>query len=188
MPLYWPVLSITSSASMDRCSSSAAPATWRLKSDSICRVVSTPTIAANPHRITKVRTAEPPASRQRIGSRLYAEDVACAADRMKEPGLATGFELSAEVRDEDLDRVGDREVVVAPDLVEQPLARDDQPLVAHQVLEQLELALGEVDRALAARDLVGVGIQGQVGHSQRRHPARRTAAQEGAHAREQLLA
>src|SRR3954467_14396581 len=144
MPLYWPVLSITSSASMDRCSSSAAPATWRLKSDSICLVVSTPTIAARPHRITRVRTAAPPASRQRIGSRLYAEDVACAADRMKEPGLATGFELSAEVRDEPLDGFRDRKGVVPPPLVEQPLARDNEPLVAHQVLKQLELALGEV--------------------------------------------
>src|SRR5215217_9258354 len=51
----------------------------------IWRVVRTPTIAANPHRITSVSAAEPPASRQRIGSRLYAEDVACAADRMEEP-------------------------------------------------------------------------------------------------------
>src|SRR3712207_8401348 len=45
--------------------------------------------------------AEPPARRQRIGRRLYAEDVARAADRMKEPGLATGFQLPAEVRHED---------------------------------------------------------------------------------------
>src|SRR5436189_4917622 len=114
--------------------SSAADRTWLLKSARIRRVVATPTIAAKPIRITSVRTAEPPASRQRIGSRLYAEDVACAADRMKEPGLATGFELSAEVRDEDLDRVRDGEGVVAPDLVEQPLARDAEPRVAHQVL------------------------------------------------------
>src|SRR5215218_4870340 len=138
----------------------AASATWRLKSSWIRRVVRTPTIVA-----------KPPASRQRIGRRLYAEDVARAADRMEEPGFATGFELSAEVRDEDLDRVRDGEGVVAPDLVEQPLPRDDEALVAHQVLEQLELALREVDRALAARDLVGVGVQGQVRHPQRRHPA-----------------
>src|SRR3954452_6216276 len=104
------------------------------------RVVSTPTMAAKPQRMTSVRAADPPARRQRIGRRLYAEDVARAADRMEEPGFTTGFELSAEVRDEDLDRVRDREGVVAPALVEQPLARDHEPLVAHQVLEQLELA------------------------------------------------
>src|SRR5918998_2997392 len=108
-------------------------------------VVSTPTIAAKPQRRTSVSAAEPPASRQRIGSRLYAEDVPCAADRMEEPRLAIGFELPSQVGDEDLDRVGDREGVVAPHLVEQLLAGDHQPLVSHQVLEQLELALREVD-------------------------------------------
>src|SRR5215210_2751796 len=108
------------------------------------RVVRTPTIVAKPHRITSVRTAEPPASRQRIGRRLYAEDVARAADRMKEPGLTTGFKLPAQVGHEHLDGVRDGERVVAPHLVEQLLARDDEPLVAHQVLEQLELALREL--------------------------------------------
>src|SRR4051794_27267799 len=152
---------------------SAASATCWLKSARIRRVVRTPTMVANPNRITRVSAAEPPASRQRIGRRLYAEDVARAADRMEEPGFATGFELSAQVRDEHLDRVRDGEGVVAPDLVQQPLARDDQPLVAHQVLEQFELALGEVDGALAARDLVRVGVQGQVADPQGRHPARR---------------
>src|SRR5215218_2181923 len=126
------------------------------------RVVSTPTIAANPSRMTSVNSADPPASRQRIGSRLYAEDVARAADRMKEPRLATGFQFPAEVGHEHLDRVRDGEGVVAPDLVEQLLARDHQPLVAHQVLEQLELALGELDAPLAAVHLVRVGVQREV--------------------------
>src|SRR5215217_3039133 len=113
-------------------------------------VVSTPTIAAKPQRMTSVSSAEPPARRQRIGRRLYAEDVARAADRMEESRLATGFELPSQVGHEDLDRVRDREGVVAPDLVEQLLARDHQPLVAHQVLQQLELALRELDLAVPA--------------------------------------
>src|SRR3954451_24957953 len=166
---------------------SAASATCWLKSAWMRRAVRTPTIVAKPKRITSVSAAEPPASRQRIGRRLYAEDVARAADRMEEPGFATGFELSAEVRDEDLDRVRDGEGVVAPDLVEQPLPRDDEALVAHQVLEQLELSLREVDRAIAPRDLVCVGGQGQVPRPWRRHPARRPPPQQRAHAREQLL-
>src|ERR671926_1068135 len=136
---------------------SAWAATCRLKSSDSRRVVSTPTTTAKPHRMTSVSAAEPPASRQRIGTRLYAEYVARAADRMEEARLSTGFELPSQVGDEDLDRVGDRERVVAPHLVEQLLARDDQALVAHEVLQQLELALGEVDRPVAARDLVGVG-------------------------------
>src|SRR3954447_26397748 len=125
--------------------SSAAERTWLLKSERIRRVLAAPTTAAKPIRITSVRTAEPPASRQRIGRRLYAEDVARAADRMKEPRLATGFQLSPQIGHEHLDRVRDGERVVAPHLVEQLLARDDQALVAHEVLEQLELALGELD-------------------------------------------
>ena len=43
-------------------------------------------------------------------------------------------------------------------------------------------------RALAAEDLVGVGVQRQVADRQRRHAARRPAAQQRAQAREQLLA
>src|SRR3954469_18719104 len=98
--------------------------------------------------MTSVSAAEPPASRQRIGWRLYAEYVTCAADCVEEPRFATGFELSPQVGHEDLDRVRDREGVIAPHLVQQFLAADHQPLVAHQVLQQLELALREVDRAV----------------------------------------
>src|SRR5436305_7273757 len=119
----------------------------------MARVVSVPTITANPHRITSVSAAEPPARRQRIGWRLYAEYVPRAADRMEEARFPTGFELPSQVRDEDLDRVRDRERVIAPDLVEQLLARDHEPRVAHEVLEELELALGELDPALAAAHL-----------------------------------
>src|SRR5919106_5555548 len=178
----WPLTqTIRSCASFASRSALRATSSW--KSSWICRVVRTPTIAANPHRITSVSAAEPPARRQRIGSRLYAEDVSRAADRMEEPRLAIGFELPSQVGDEDLDRVRDRERVVAPDLVEQLLARDHEALVAHQVLEQLELALREIDLALAARDLVGVRVEHQVGDPQRGHAARRPAAQQRPHAR-----
>src|ERR687893_1592266 len=97
---------------------SALVSTSRRKSSWIWRVVRMPTMTAKPQRITSVSSAEPPAIRQRIGSRLYAEDVACAADRMKEPGLAIGFQLPPQVGHEHLDRVRDGERVVAPDLVE----------------------------------------------------------------------
>src|SRR5215217_264500 len=153
----WAICSLTS-----RWSWSAASETSRLKSRWICWVVRTPTIAAKPQRMTSVSAADPPASRQRIGSRLYAEDVSRAADRMEEPRLATGFELPSQVGDEDLDRVRDRERVVAPDLVEELLAGDHQALVAHQVLEELELALRELDASIAARHLVGVGVEHEV--------------------------
>src|SRR3712207_840023 len=163
--------------------SSAASSTCRLKLFSIWREVSRPTITAKPQRITSVSAAEPPAIRQRIGSRLYAQDVARAADRMEDARLATGFELPTEIGHEHLDRVRDGERVVAPDLVEQLLARDHEPLVAHQVLEQLELALGELEGAVAAADLVGVRVEQQVAHAQRGHAARRAPPQQGAQPR-----
>ena len=64
------------------CSCSIAERISSLNWPRTCRVVSTPTMAANPHRITHVSTAEPPANRHRIGSDLYAENVARAADRV----------------------------------------------------------------------------------------------------------
>src|SRR5215468_4986265 len=138
--------------------------------------------------MTSVSAAEPPARRQRIGWRLYAEYVARAADRMEESRLPTGFQLSPKIGNEDFNRVRDRERVVAPHLVEQLLARDHQALVAHQVLEQLELALRELDLAVAARHLVGVGVQRQVADAQRGHAARGPAPQQGPQPGEQLLA
>src|SRR5687767_13709283 len=168
--------------------SSAALLTRSLKSERIWRVVSTPTIAAKPSRITIVSAADPPARRQRSGRRLYAENVARAADRVKEARLPTGFQLLSQVGDEHLDRVGDREGVVAPHLVQQLLARDDDALVAHQVLQQLELALGERDRALAATHLVAVGIEHQVADDQLRAAPGWPAAQQGTHPRQELAA
>src|SRR4051794_41776368 len=91
---------------------SAASATCWLKSAWIRRVVRTPTIVAKPNKITRVSAAEPPARRQRIGRRLYAEDVARAADRMVAAGFATGFELSTVGGDDDLApfRYGERAI------------------------------------------------------------------------------
>src|SRR5919199_5122224 len=168
--------------------SSAAARTSALKSARIRRVVATPTMAAKPSRITNVSTADPPARRQRIGRRLYAENVACAADRMKESALAMCLELPPQVGDEHFDGVGDGEGVIPPHFVEQALPRDDDALVAHQVLEQLELALGELDGPPAARDLVSVGIQLEVAHHQGGGAARRTPPQQRSHAGQELLA
>src|SRR5579859_1682556 len=144
----------------------------------IARSVRTPTMTANEARITQVSAAEPPASRQRIGTDLYAENVARAADRVKEARLATGFQLAPEVGYEDFNRIGHRERVIAPHLVEQPLAGDHDPLVAHQVLEELELTLGEVDVAGTSGHLVGVGVELEVAHGERGLATGRTAAQQ----------
>src|SRR6478752_1467282 len=168
--------------------SSEAATSWLRKSDRIRLVVASPTAMANAQRMTQVRPAEISARRQRIEMRSSTQDVPRAADRVQEPGLATRLELAAEVRHEDLDRVRGGERVVAPDLFEEALARHDDPLVAHQVLEQLELALRQLDHAIATRDLVRVRVQREVGDDQRGGAARRAAPQQGAQPGQQLLA
>src|SRR4051812_14656573 len=150
--------------------------------------VSPPTIPAKPQRMMSVSSAEPPARRQRIGICLGAENVACAADRMEETRLIAGFELPSQVGDEHLDRVRGCERIVAPDLLEEALSRHDDALVAHEVLEQFELALRELDEAPLAAHLVRVGVQLQVADDERRAPARRAAAQQRAQPGEQFLA
>src|SRR5918997_1020304 len=167
---------------------SAALETWVSKSEWMRSVVSVPTAPAKPQRMTSVRSAEPPARRQRIGTRLGAENVARAADRMEEARLATGFQLPSQVGDEDLDGVRGRERVVAPDLLEEPLARHHDALVAHEVLEELELALGELDLAVGAPDLVGVGVQRQVADDEGGRAPGRAAPQQRAHPGQELLA
>src|ERR1700722_8294951 len=143
--------------------------------------VSEPIPTAKTHRITNVSKAETPARRTRMGSlskaldtrasagwrvnapsRLRTKDVAGSSDRVQQARLALGLQLAAQVRDEHLDRVRRGERVIAPDLVQQPLPRDHDALVAHQVLQQLELALGQIDRALAAQHLMRVRVQRQV--------------------------
>src|SRR5437867_3036389 len=122
--------------------SATAAATSLLKSERIRLTVTCPTAIAKPSRITNVSDAEISARRQRMGIESSTDHVAGAPDRVQQARLAAGLELAAQVGDEHLDRVRRGERVVAPDLLQQALARDDDALVAHEVLEQLELALG----------------------------------------------
>src|SRR5215211_3867354 len=153
-----------------------ANSSWKsLFSRSVAR---RPTTTAKTMRIASVRPADTAASRQRMGQRRGARITAStpgaplvcsggfilrarrphhvpgAALRVKHARLAARFELASQVRDEDVDGVRERHRVVAPDLLQQPLAGDHEALVAHQVLEQLELAVGELDLPIAALHLV----------------------------------
>src|ERR1044072_2039526 len=103
-------------------------------------VASCPTTRAKMTRRMSVSPAETPARRQRTGQRLIekgnrlraasaifrggADHVAGAALGLQQAGLVALLELASEVGDEDVDGVGHRQRVVAPDLLEQPLARD----------------------------------------------------------------
>src|SRR2546422_10211284 len=64
-----------------------------------------------------------------------------------------GAELLAQAADADVDDVRARVEVVAPDLGEQALAAHDLAGVQHQVLEEPELAVGEVRDVLAEERL-----------------------------------
>ncbi len=113
----------------------AVSCTWRLKSARMRCSVSEPIAIAKAQRITNVSSAETPARRTRIGNlsklaerlalvrlrapgSLGAEDVAGPSDGVQKPLLALGLQLATEVRDEHLDRVGRRERVIAPHLIE----------------------------------------------------------------------
>ena len=165
----------------------------RPRSRSVMRLsASAPITVANRLRITKVSAAVTMATLALIGSRVLTESVpqhvAGAAHGVQDARLAAVLELAAQVRDEDVDGVRLGEGVVAPDLVEQRLARHDDARVAHQVLEQLELARGQVELALAAEHLARVRVEAQVADDDVGASARRAAPQQGAHAREQLVA
>src|SRR5262249_408210 len=135
-----------------------------------------PRTRAKPIRITMVSPAVVTAIRHRTGirskkgsegrarSRVTPQPCASSPPRRwggvggEEGGVAVRFEVAPEIGDEDVDGVGLLEGVVAPYVLEQPLAGDDQLLVPGQVLEQLELAVGQVDVAGATLHLAGVGI------------------------------
>src|SRR5438093_5219330 len=109
--------------------------------------VSRPTTSAKTTRMISVRVAETAARRQRTGQRFGVsaqasrsslfipgrpDHVTGTALGVQDPGLALGFELSAQIGDEHVDRVRHRHRVGAPNLLQQGLARDHQALVAHQ--------------------------------------------------------
>jgi D-alanyl-D-alanine carboxypeptidase/D-alanyl-D-alanine-endopeptidase (penicillin-binding protein 4) len=107
---------------------------------------------------------------------------------VQQPRVARGLGLAAQVADVDLERVGRRAEVVAPDAVEDHLARQHLTGVVHEQLEQQELGARQLDPPRAAVDLVGARVELEVREAQDLAvllpPG---AAQQGAQPREQLL-
>src|SRR4051794_23113211 len=170
-----------------------------------------PTNKEKPTRITQVRPARTAVRRQRSGqrrgwrsepppgrrpaassaivvARRRPDDVAGPPLRVEDARLAVGLELAAHVGHEDVDRVRHRHRVVAPDLLEQALAGDHEPLVAHQVLEQLELAVGQIYGPVAAVDLSRVGVEPEIADGERGAPTRWAAAHQRTEPRQELSA
>src|SRR3990170_6400320 len=84
---------------------------------------------------------------------LGGEAVADVAHGLDEDARAR-LDLAAQTADVDVDGAGAAEVLVAPDTVEQRLAREHLAAVRHQKAQQLELLEREAHRLLADEDLV----------------------------------
>ena len=106
---------------------------------------------------------------------------------MDEPLLAVRLELTPQVADVDVERVGIRPEVVAPHRVEDRGAREDPAGVRHEQPEQLELRARQLHIALAAVTLHRVAVEHEILEGQHAGRAGRAAPPEGAQAGEQLI-
>src|SRR5215471_19316274 len=104
--------------------------------------------------------------RARVTRNPLTERVTDTSDCVNQPWLALRLQLSAQVRDVHLQGIGAGPEIVAPDLLEDPGARQDHTRVAHQEFEEPELGPGELQLALAAPDLHRLQVQGDVAEPQ----------------------
>ena len=95
-----------------------------------------------------------------------AQHVADAAHGVEQPRLVLGLGLAAQVADVDLEAVGGRREVEAPDLLEDEGALQHPARPAQEQLEQGELGAGQLHQPLAAAYLAGGEVHAQVGEGQ----------------------
>src|SRR5262249_15627286 len=119
--------------------------------------------------------------------RSVTQAVSGAAHRVDELAIEVAVHLRAQAADVGLDHARARVEVKLPDILEQHGAGHHLPGVAHQVLEQLELLLLQLDAATRPRDRALQPVHLEVGHAQQGFLARDgRAARERVHAREEL--
>jgi len=92
--------------------------------------------------------------------------------------------LGAQVAHGDVDDVAAGVELVPPDVLGQDLARQHLAGVAHEVLEQRELTVGQLDVLAAAPDPQVGAVEHHVGEAQRQHVGGGAAAEQRPHARE----
>src|SRR5207237_4178587 len=99
-------------------------------------------------------------------------------------------ELASELADVDVDRARVPGEGVAPDSLEQLVAREDEAAVVEQLPEQVELLRRELDLLLADARLTAAGVDEQVAVANLLAvdlpPLGRRPAQDGLHARDEL--
>ena len=99
------------------------------------------------------------------------DGVTDAPDRVDEARRAVGLGLAPQVPDVDVERLRRGLEVVAPDALVDRLARDDDPRVEHQQLEQVELGLGELELASGPPRLAALRVEHEVGDGQAVSPS-----------------
>src|SRR5258708_7617711 len=124
------------------------------------------TTAATANAATSVRRVWKLRLRARAPTYCLTERVADTADGVDEPGLALGLELAPEIRHVDLQGVGAGAEIVAPHLLEDPRAGEDDARVADEQLQEPELGAGELQLALAAAHLHRLQGEHQLAHLQ----------------------
>src|ERR671932_414873 len=85
-----------------------------------------------------------------IRSAADLEDVAERADRVDQARLPVGLERLSDVADGDVDDVGLAQVLVAPDLLQQLTPAEHAARVAHQIRQQLEPFMAQLQPPFAA--------------------------------------
>src|SRR5262245_48623519 len=95
-------------------------------------------------------------------SRLGAQRVADATNRLEQTRLSLRIDLPPQVADVDVDDVALRVEVHAPHVLGDHGAAQDASGVAHEVLEQGMLARGQGDAAASPADRAGGRVQGEI--------------------------
>ena len=126
-----------------------------------------------------------PADGQAPHQTLGAEPVTRAADGPDQLAVEGLVDLAAEVADVHLDDVRVAGEVDAPHVIEDLALRRDVAVAAHEVLEQRELARGELDRLAVALGAPGAGVEAQRSDLEHRGARRRAAAEQRAQPGEQ---
>src|SRR4051812_5442981 len=117
----------------------------------------------------------------------HFEYIAHAPHRLDHLVVEVAIDLLAQTVDEDVDDIGARVEAVVPDVRQDHRLRDDPPGVAHQILEQGQLARAQLDLAPAPHRAARPEVEGEIADGQVRRGGRRgCAADQRLHAGEQL--
>src|SRR5215472_14386714 len=111
-------------------------------------------------------------------SAVGGEAIASTTDRLQRAAAERVVDLAAQVPGVDLDHVRIHRGVGVPDVLEQRGLGHHLPGLAHQVLQQGELPRRQIDERIAAADLPGPGVEGEVPGPQLDGPRLRATAQQ----------